>query len=75
MGRGLVEVLNAVSAGKYGDVVRERKRVWKNGRMDGLTYCYLCGKDFEDDEEIFTAALRGMKLRFICKECERDLRE
>lgn len=68
-------VTNTVPIGKYKDVVRERKRVWKNGRMDGLTSCCLCGREFQDDEKIYMAALREMSLKFICEECERSLRE
>ena len=64
-----VEITEIIPVGRYGEVVRERKKVWKGGRMDGLKRCYLCDDEFETNDSVYMAAVRGFKLVFLCKKC------
>lgn len=62
--------------GKFGEFAAKRRQVYGgDGNMKGLSKCFNCGHEFENDDDINAAFLKGHKNVFVCNECAEKLSE
>ena len=58
------------SFSKFGDFVMTRKRTYRyDGKLSGLTFCFDCGHDFNENDDVYLAIVRGQKNRLMCEKC------